>query len=160
LLKLHSSIASHAVKKTTPQIWELQAGSEVEEFVKLNAITLILRASPKDEKAIQEFTKFANTLKDSLSFAIAYDSSLPRKGLVGPDITLYKSFGWEKVPFLGGTISRTQITKFIQEMWKPTIPDCNQDNYPTYMEVFVSHFPQTYQSPIIMSIANKSLELL
>jgi len=141
LLNLHSSIASHAIKKTTPHIWTLQRGPEVEEFVKLNAITLILRASPKDEKAIEEFTKFAAPFKESLSFAIEYDSSLPRKGLVGPDITLYKSFGWEKVPFLAGTISRTQLTKFLQEMWQPRMLDCNQDNYPTYMEVFISHSP-------------------
>lgn len=145
LLKLHSSIASHAIKKTTPHVWALQKGREVEEFVKLNAITLILRSSPKDEKAIQEFTKFAGPFRESLSFAIEFDSSLPRKGLVGADITLYKSFGWEKIPFLGGTISRTQLTKFLQEMWKPAIPDCNQDNYPTYMEVCISHSPQAFK---------------
>jgi len=136
LLNLQTSIASHALKKSTPNVWTLQKGPEVQEFVSLNAITLILRTNPKDEKAIKEFTEIATYLEGSLSFALEFDSSLPKKGSIGPEIVLYKSFGWEKFPFLGGTISKNQITKFIQATWKALIPDLNQANYPAYMEVF------------------------
>lgn len=146
------------MKRTTPKVWTLQKGHAVQEFASLNAMTLILRTNPKDEKAIKEFTDIAAYLHGSLAFALELDPSLPRKGSIGPEITLYKSFGWEKFPFLGGTISKNQITKFIQALWKPLIPDLNQQNYPTYMEVFESLFPsQPYAGaiPVIDFLARK-----